>query len=69
MKCRKCGSENVSIQMAGAKVKDVSIFRKLLRFMLILCTAGLWLLVPKKKGSIKNKKMAVCQNCGSSFSA
>ena len=38
------------------------------RLFLIVCTCGLWLLVGRRKGTertkYKNKKAALCQNCG-----
>jgi hypothetical protein len=67
MKCKKCGGD-VTIQMVNTKMKDVTIFRKLIRFFLILMTCGLWLLVPRKKGTMRSKKMCVCQNCGKTYS-
>lgn len=70
MNCPKCGSENVNVVMdTSQKVKGVTIFRKLGRLILIVFTAGLWLLVPKKKGSTKSKPVALCQNCGNKFKA
>ena len=55
MICPKCNSENVSVQMVNT-----------IRLCLILCTCGLWLLVPSRKGNtkIKSKSVAICQNCG-----
>ena len=71
MVCPKCGSENVNISMVNSKVKtnDTSLLTKMGRGFLILCTCGLWLLVPKRKGNskIKSKKTAICQGCGYSW--
>ncbi len=68
MNCPKCGSDKVNVQMVDTKVKtnNVGIFGRLIRLTLILCTCGLWLLVPKRKSNskIKNRSVAVCQNCG-----
>jgi DNA-directed RNA polymerase subunit M/transcription elongation factor TFIIS len=64
MVCKKCGSENIQVVQGSSKVKDVSILRTLGRWLLILCTAGLWLLVPKRKGTLKATTLAVCMNCG-----
>ena len=64
MICKKCNSSNVIIQMVGGKIKRVSIIRRLIRLMLIVSTCGLWLLLPSKKGKIKNVKMLICQDCG-----
>nr|DAG56997.1 MAG TPA: 50S ribosomal protein L2 [Caudoviricetes sp.] len=39
--------------------------------MLVLCTCGLWLLVPKRKSTsrtnIRTRKMAICNTCGYSW--
>ena len=43
------------------------------RLILIICTCGLWLLFGRKKyrskTSFSNQKVAICQNCGHSWSA
>lgn len=75
MKCTKCGSENVMVtveQVSGkTKTNHTSIVRKFMRFFLILCTCGLWLLVPERKenGKIKfkNKTVCICQDCGNKW--
>lgn len=68
MICPKCGSDKVNVVMdTSQKVRDVTIFRKLGRLLLIICTCGLWLLVPRKKGSTKSRPVALCQNCGNKF--
>lgn len=68
MNCPKCSSENVNVQIVTDKIKTshTSFIRTLCRWFLILCTCGLWLLVPKRKenSKVKNSSMAVCQNCG-----
>jgi len=68
MKCPKCGSENVNVQMINDKIKtnNTGILHALGRLTLIFCTCGLWLLVPKRKSNskIKNNTMAICQSCG-----
>lgn len=77
MKCPKCGSENVSVQVVQAKAKTSQNSRgcmwKAMRVTLIICTCGLWLLVGKSKGSekmkFKNESHAVCQNCGNRWKA
>lgn len=70
--CRKCGGSNVDFRAEiinkGATIKNVSIISKLCRLTLICCTCGLWLLVPKKKATQKNKNKIVtlftCKECG-----
>lgn len=65
MRCKKCNSENVSVQTTTyTKTKSRSLLWNLL--MLIL-TGGLWLiwmLIRKKKEKVINKTYAVCQDCG-----
>lgn len=75
MKCPKCGSENVSIQLQQVEGKTTKKRNGCLygfcRFCLILCTCGLWLLVGKHDGSektkYKSKRIGICQNCGCQF--
>lgn len=71
MVCPKCKSDKVNVQMVNTKVKtnNTGIIHSLARLTLILCTCGLWLLVPSRKynSKVKNKSMAVCQNCGHSW--
>lgn len=71
MNCPNCNSERVNVQIVTDKVKthNTGILHALGRFMLILCTCGLWLLVPKRKSNSKmiNSKLAVCQECGHSW--
>lgn len=70
--CPKCGSHNVNVQIAQTKGRqsnhDAGCLAQCGRMLLIICTCGLWLLVPKFTGSgkmkYKNETMAVCQNCG-----
>lgn len=73
MTCPKCGSENVNVQMVNSKIKtnNTGIIHSIIRLSLIVCTCGLWLLVPKRKSNskIKSKCMAVCQNCGHHWNA
>lgn len=68
MVCKKCGSENVNVQMVNSKIKTnhTGIIHFCARLMLIFCTCGLWLLVPSRKenSKVKNKATAVCQSCG-----
>ena len=68
MQCPKCQSENVNVQVVNNKIKTnhTGILHACARLTLILCTCGLWLLVPSRKenSKIKNKTVAVCQSCG-----
>jgi hypothetical protein len=76
MKCPKCGGEQINIQLiqTGAKtrMRKRGILWGVGRFFLILCTCGLWLLVGKSKGKANtkmvNRKTAICQSCGNSWS-
>lgn len=68
MNCPKCGSENVNVQViqTGAKTskKGNGCLWSIGRFMLIICTCGLWLLVGHHKGTgktkITNETVCVC---------
>ena len=64
LKCKYCGSTNVSVQ-AIEKKKKRGIFASILWIVFALCTCGLALLIPilTKKGS-KTKSVIVCQDCG-----
>ena len=72
MTCQKCKSENIIVsteQVSGkTKTRGTGCLWTLGRWMLIVCTLGLWLLVGKRKGtgktSFKNRTVAICQNCG-----
>ena len=64
MKCKKCGSENVTIQ-AVAEVKKRSLISLLLWALLALCTCGIILVIPLWRGKKTNTiKYAICQDCG-----
>ena len=75
MKCPRCGSEHVNVQLeqvsAKAKHRGKGILWTLGRSMLIILTCGLWLLIGARKGTsktkFKNKKVAICQECGHSW--
>ena len=68
MKCPKCGSENVTIQA----VTDVHTKRRgclgwFIWILIIICTAGLVIIIPlltNSKTKSKTHSEAVCQNCG-----
>lgn len=63
MICPRCG-ECMDFKVVNTSVNNTSILRTFSRLWLILFTCGLWLFVPKKKASIKYKKIAICNNCG-----
>lgn len=73
--CSNCGSGNVQISMvqssASTRNRGRGCLWSIFRGILIMGTAGLWLLVGKSKGksktTIKSTKTAVCQNCGNSW--
>lgn len=75
MRCSNCGSSNISVQVVqtGAKTraKGTGCLWSMGRWILILCTMGLWLLIGKRKGTGKtkmiNEKQAICQSCGNSW--
>ncbi|MDY4096713.1 MAG: hypothetical protein SOY47_08325 [Lachnospiraceae bacterium] len=79
MKCPKCGSENVTIQLiqSGGKTKKHGVglgghVNNAARGLTAVCTLGMSNLVWKKsKGSekttFKNAKICLCQNCGNSW--
>nr|DAO66829.1 MAG TPA: RNA polymerase-like protein [Caudoviricetes sp.] len=64
MVCKKCGSENVTVQ-AVAEQKKRGCLASILWIILTLLTCGLIILIPLliRKGS-KVKSYAVCQDCG-----
>lgn len=79
MVCKKCGSENVIVQreQIGAKTKTNTkkkgcLFR-ITRTFLVWITNGFWLLFGKKdktsksKTKTQNRTVAVCQDCGYSW--
>ena len=68
MNCPKCKSENVNVVMdTSQKIKKSGCLWSLGRTLLIICTFGLWLLVPKRVGHTKSKAVALCQSCGNKF--
>ena len=76
MKCPKCGSTNISVQMiqTGTKTKKSGVglignSYNTFRGIMNICTLGvLGKIMPKATGKEKTKtklsKMAVCQSCG-----
>lgn len=75
MKCIKCGSDNVNVQIeqvgGKSKARGMGCLWGLCRLCLIFCTCGLWLLVGKRKGTnnikFTNKTVCVCQSCGNKW--
>lgn len=79
MKCPKCGSTNVSVQMVetGSRTKKSGVglignSYNTFRSIMNICTLGiLGIILPKATGKEKTKnrlaKMAVCQSCGHSW--
>lgn len=80
MICPICGSENVTVktERVGSDTRHnggrytVSLARAIIRVLLICCTCGLWLLVPKRLTSYKSKStrsytyqtICTCHACG-----
>ena len=64
LKCKYCGSTNVTVQ-AVEKQKKRGCLAALLWIILAICTLGfiIWIPLLTKKGS-KTKSVIVCQDCG-----
>lgn len=79
IKCPKCGSTNVSVQMVatGSRTKKSGVglvgnSYNTFRTIMNVFTLGIFgKIMPKATGKektkINNKKMAVCQSCGHSW--
>ena len=69
MKCPRCGSSNVNVQVVAEQKKRGCIM-SLFWILLAICTLGLVILIPLliQKGS-KTRAYAVCQNCGRKWRA
>ncbi len=67
--CKKCGSNNINVQML-AEQKKRGLLMSVLWIIAAIFTCGLILLIPIliKKGS-KTRKYVVCQSCGYSWKA
>ena len=65
MTCKKCGGSNVNVQAVN-EVKHRGCLMSLVHIFLIICTLGLWIIVPALRGGTrsKTKSFAVCQDCG-----
>lgn len=80
MKCKKCGSENVHIQLVNVSKKKNIIIRMLLFFpklILFVVAWVLWVIIMllslvfpflRSKRDVL-RKVAVCQDCGYSWKA
>ena len=75
MTCPKCGSANVHVQIvqtgATTRTKGKGCLYSIFRFVLVVCTCGLWLLLGRKKVKSRTtyttEKCAVCSSCGRSW--
>lgn len=75
MVCPKCRSTDITVQIVQEEskttIKRVGLFRKLIRLCLVICTCGLWILVPRGKDksttTYVNRKVFTCQNCGTAW--
>lgn len=72
MRCIKCGSENITVQLINEQKKRgclIAIISFTIKLIILCISFILWLislLIPVKK-KIKTSKYAVCQNCGYSW--
>jgi predicted nucleic-acid-binding Zn-ribbon protein len=71
IKCPKCGSENVKIQIVTeTKTKRRGCIGWFFWILLVLCTFGLLIIIPlltNSKVQSDTHKVAICQNCGRSW--
>ena len=67
MNCKKCGSENIQVVAGNSSASGKGCLWSIGRFILIICTAGLWLIIGGRKGKITTKTRAVCLNCGNKW--
>ena len=75
MQCPKCGSSHVNVQIeqvsGKTKTRNMGCLWGLGRLCLIICTCGAWLLIGKRSKTsntkFRNKKVAICQECGHSW--
>ena len=75
MKCKKCNSENISIQNVTTEVKKKRGWKYWLLFGWLIDLAS-WVLfffiriiyaIFRKRTKLQNHKMAICQDCGYSW--
>lgn len=69
MKCRKCGSSNMTpLSKTTGKIKKRGCLGTSIHILLTVCTGGLWIIIPLitsgSKGKIKTKTVYVCNECG-----
>lgn len=68
MRCNECGSNAVTVQRYQDKIKTrrAGVLYWIIRWALIICTCGLWALVPAKSynSKVKYVTVAICQKCG-----
>ena len=75
MVCPKCNGNNVNVttEQTGGKTRTrgMGCLWTLGRWMLIICTLGLWLLIGKRKKTstttFVNQTVAICQSCGNKW--
>jgi len=71
MQCPKCNSTNVTVQpVTTVKTKHRGCLGWAFWILLAICTFGIILIIPlltNSKIKSKTKIMAVCQNCGNSW--
>ena len=53
MNCKKCGSENIQVVQGNSNTSGKGILWGIGRLVLVICTAGLWLLIGKRKGKVR----------------
>lgn len=72
MICRMCGSSKVTVGVeqisSKTRTRNMGCLWAMGRFLLIMCTCGLWLLVGRRSRTSntrhKNLRYAICQDCG-----
>ena len=69
MICPKCGGNNVSITVVNQQYEEKrrGCLMWCVWIILAICTIGLILIIPfmtRKKTNMRDKTVAICQNCG-----
>lgn len=75
MTCKKCGSDNINIQIVSNEVKKKRGWKYWLLFGWLIDLASWFLLffwrlvyaIFRKKTKMVNSKQAICQNCGNTW--
>ena len=75
MVCPRCNNDNVTITTekvsAKSEHKDTTILWLIGRVIMIFCTCGLWLLVPRHRGKSDTaytyQTVGICQACGNKW--